>query len=100
MIDPERIEWWQCTIGPIKRKEIGWGGDFPLRAAVKEKFEEIFNTIEYEVSSGWGTTDEVKDIISSIRNLSITDPSGETLGRIKAVLDENTTRCTTKVKPD
>jgi hypothetical protein len=97
MIDPERIEWWQCTIGPIKRKEIGWGGDFPLRQAVKEKFEEVFDTIDYEVSSGWGTTHELMEVISSIRNLSITDPSGETLAKIKAALDENRVRHITSI---
>lgn len=88
-IDPERIEYWKCIIGPIKRKEIGWGADFPLRQAVKEKFEELFNTVEYEMSSGWGTTDELKDVISRIGHLHITDPSGKTLKRIKEVLDKN-----------
>jgi len=92
MIDPERIEYWRCTIGPIKRKEIGWGADFPLRQAVKEKFEEMFDMVEYEMSSGWGTTDELKDVISRIGHLHITDPSGDTLRKIKSALDENTNR--------
>ncbi len=26
-IDPERQEYWQCTIGPIKRGDLGWGAD-------------------------------------------------------------------------
>ena len=85
-IDPERIEYWECTIGPIKRKQLGWGADFPLRRTVAERFEEIFNTSEYDISSGWGVTDELKTVISSIRNLSITDPSGEKLNKIKEIL--------------
>jgi hypothetical protein len=91
MIDLERVEYWTCTIGPIERKKIGWGADFPLRQAVKEEFENTFDTIEYEISSGFGTTDELKDIYSRISNLNITDPSGETLNKIKALLDKNTT---------
>ena len=91
-IDPERLEYWSCTIGPVKRKEIGWGADFPLRQVVKEKFEELFNTSEYSCSSGWGITEELHDIYSRIGNLSITDPSGETLKIIKEALDKNTER--------
>ena len=92
MIDPERKEYWKCLIGPITRKQLGWGLDFPLRQGVKERFEEMFGTIEYEISSGWGTTDELRDIYSRIGHLYITDPSGETLRKIKEVLDENTLR--------
>jgi hypothetical protein len=88
-IDPERQEYWQCTIGPIKRGDLGWGADFPLRQSVKEKFEEVFNTAEYECASGWGITEELDNIMSRIRLLSITDPSGETLAKIKEILDKN-----------
>lgn len=91
-LDPERQEYWQCTIGPIKRGDLGWGSDFPLRQAVKEKFEELFNTTEYECASGWGITEELNDIISRIGHLSITDPSGETLSKIREALDLNTKR--------
>ena len=91
-LDPERQEYWQCTIGPIKRGDLGWGADFPLRHVVKEKFEEVFDTDNYECSSGWGITTEFIDIFSRIRLLSITDPSGETLAKIKDVLNKNTQR--------
>ena len=91
-IDPKRQEYWQCTIGPIKRGYIGWGADFPLRQTVKDKFEELFNIVEYKCSSGWGITEELDSIMSRIRCLSITDPSGETLAKIKEALDENTQR--------
>lgn len=91
-LDPERQEYWKCTIGPIKRGDLGWGSDFPLRQAVKEKFEELFNTTEYECASGWGITEELNDIISRIGHLSITDPSGEALSKIKEALDLNTKR--------
>ena len=60
--------------------------------AVKEKFEELFNTDEYECASGWGITEELNDIISRIGHLSITDPSGETLSKIREALDLNTKR--------
>ncbi len=87
-IDPERLEYWHCFIGPIKRKQIGYLSDFSLRRSVDGKFEEIFNTIEYDIWSGWGTTDELRSIISSIGNLSITDPSGEKLNKIKEILSK------------
>ena len=91
-IDPERQEYWKCTIGPVRRKDLGFGADFPLRQAVEDKFENLFDTIEYKCSSGWGITTELDDIMSRISHLSITDPSGETLARIKDILDENTQR--------
>jgi hypothetical protein len=91
-IDPERKEYWNCVIGPIHRKQLGLGADFQLRQSVKEEFEKIFNTVEYKISSGWGITDELKDIFSRISHLNITDPSGKTLKVIKEALDGNTER--------
>lgn len=91
-IDPERQEYWQCTIGPLKKKDLGWGADWPLRQTVKDKFEDVFDTTEYDCASGWGITLELDEIMSKIRLLSITDPSGETLAKIKEALDENTKR--------
>lgn len=91
-IDLERPEYWQCTIGPVKRGDLGWGADWPLRQVIKDKFEEVFDTGEYRCSSGWGITDELNDTLSRIRLLSITDPSGETLAKIREALDANTQR--------
>ena len=91
-IDPERPEYWQCTIGPIKRGDLGWGADFPLRKSVKDKFEELFNTVDYNCSSGWGITEELNSIMSRIRLLYITDRSGETLNKIKKALAENSNK--------
>jgi hypothetical protein len=85
-IDPERIEWWTCTIGPVKRKQIGWGADFPLRQAIKEEFEKMFDTAEYEISSGWGLTAETNEVLGLIRSLQTNDPSGETLAQIYKLL--------------
>ena len=35
-------EYWQCSIGPIERDKVPFGGDFPLRLTVREKFIEMF----------------------------------------------------------
>jgi hypothetical protein len=92
MIDPERIEYWTCTIGPVQRKEIAYGGDGPLRSAVEDKFIDMFGEQATRCSSGWGLTPEIEGILSHIRMLNSTDPSGETLRKIKSALDENTNR--------
>ena len=88
MIDPERIEWWSCTIGPVKRGSVPSGGDFPLRIAVKEKFEEMFHTDDYDCSSGWGLTSDVEEVLRQVRNLPSLDPSGQTLKEIRKLLSQ------------
>ena len=92
MVNPENFEYWTCTIGPVKKGEIQWGGDFPLRGAVQDKFIDMFGEQATRCSSGWGLTPEIDGILSRIRMLNITDPSGETLRKIVDALDENTKR--------
>jgi hypothetical protein len=92
MIDPERYEYWTCTIGPVQRKEIAFGGDGPLRCAVQDKFFEMFGEQEMRCSSGWGLTPDVEGVLSQIRMLNTTDPSGETFQKIVKALAENTAR--------
>ena len=92
MIDPERYEYWTCTIGPVQRKEIAFGGDGPLRDAVEDKFIEMFGEQASRCSSGWGLTPKVEGVLSQIRMLNTTDPSGETFQKIVKALDENTAR--------
>lgn len=92
MIDPERYEYWTCTIGPVLRKEIQFGGDGPLRDAVEDKFIDMFGEQATRCSSGWGLTSEIEGVLSRIRMLNSTDSSGETLRKIVEALDENTKR--------
>lgn len=92
MIDPERYEYWTCTIGPVQRNEISFGGDGPLRDAVEDKFIEMFGEQASRCSSGWGLTPVVERVLSQIRMLDTTDPSGETFQKIVKALDENTAR--------
>lgn len=92
MIDPERYEYWTCTIGPVQRKEIAFGGDGPLRSAVEDKFIEMFGEQATRCSSGWGLTPDVEGVLSQIRMLNSTDPSGETFRKIVEALGENTKR--------
>ena len=92
MIDSERYEYWTCTIGPVQRKEIAFGGDGPLRDAVEDRFIEMFGEQASRCSSGWGLTPDVERVLSQIRMLDITDPSGETFQKIVKALDENTAR--------
>lgn len=92
MSTEDNLEYWQCTIGPINKSKIRWGGDSPLREVVEDKFIEVFGEPATRCSSGWGLTPEIEGILSRITMLNITDPSGETLKKIKAALDENTKR--------
>lgn len=92
MDNKEKLEYWTCTIGPIDKSKIRWGGDFPLRSAVEDKFIDMFGEQAIRCSSGWGLTPEIEGILSRIRMLNFTDPSGETLKKIKEALDENTKR--------
>ena len=92
MIDPERYEYWTCTIGPVQRKQISFGGDGPLRSAVEDKFIDMFGEQASRCSSGWGLTPQIEGVLSQIRMLNSTDPSGETLKKIISALDENTKR--------
>ena len=92
MIDPERYEYWTCTIGPVQRKAIAYGGDGPLRSAVEDKFIDMFGEQASRCSSGWGLTPQIEGVLSQIRMLNSTDPSGETLKKIISTLDENTKR--------
>ena len=92
MSTDDNLEYWQCTIGPIDKSKIQYGGDSPLRAAVEDKFIEVFGEQATRCLSGWGLTSELEGIIRRIRILESTDPSGETLKKIKTALDENTKR--------
>lgn len=92
MANKEKLEYWTCTIGPIDKSKIQWGGDSPLRDAVEDKFIDMFGEQAIRCSSGWGLTPEIEGILSRIRMLNITDSSGETLKKIKEALDENTKR--------
>ena len=68
----EKLENWFCTIGPVYRKQIPWGGDAPLRAAVKDRFIEMFGKQADICGSGWGLAEEMKtrlDIISFLPSL-------------------------------
>jgi hypothetical protein len=88
----EKLEFWSCTIGPIDRNGVPFGGDFPLREAVQGKFIEMFGEEASKCSSGWGLNLLVESVISQILRLETTDPSGKTLEKIIDALDENTKR--------
>ena len=76
--------YWFCEIGPLHEGESV--GDWPLRSAVKEKFSEALGRDALTCSSGWGLTYEIKEVVSLIRHLHITDESGEKLRKIKEIL--------------
>lgn len=83
----EKDEYWFCEIGPVKRSEMQFGADFPLRQKVKETFQAMFGRDAYSCASGWGLTHDVKSLTSRIRHLHITDPSGIKLKKINEILD-------------
>jgi hypothetical protein len=76
--------YWFCEIGPLHEGESI--GDWPLRSIVRDKFKELTGRDALTCSSGWGLPYEIKEINSLIRNLHITDPSGEKLRKIKDIL--------------
>lgn len=84
----EKDEYWNCVIGPAKRSELPSGADFPLRWGVREKFEEIIGRDAAICSSGWGMNEETRSVCSSIGLLSITDPTGYKMSKIKEILDQ------------
>jgi hypothetical protein len=69
---PETPNYWWCHIGPVIRKDLPFGSDFPMRIAIQRKFEELFDTGDYTCSSGWGMTTE------SERNASYASNNDET----------------------
>ena len=87
MAKEEKDEYWNCVIGPVKRTELPYGADFPLRWGVREKFEEMLGRDAAICSSGWGMDEETRSICSRISLLSITDPSGDKMRKISEVLD-------------
>jgi hypothetical protein len=84
----EKNEYWFCEIGPVKRSEMQFGADGPLRQRVKNTFEAMFGRDADMCASGWGLTYDIKSLTSRIRHLHITDPSGEKLKRINDILNE------------
>jgi hypothetical protein len=81
------MEYWKCVIGPVDRKEVPWGGDFPLRDAVINRFIEMFGKEPVMCSSGWGLKQEMETRLSIISLLPYTDPSGEILKKIDEILE-------------
>lgn len=72
MSKKNKKEYWMCIIGgtdPNKYK--GTGADFPLRMAVRQKFNEIFGSEEV-CASGWGIGEERYEILRRL-HLKSTD---------------------------
>ena len=84
-------KYWQCIVGPIDKEDLKWGADSPLRQAVLTRFEEEHGVSAPRCFSGWQDSSLI-DVIARIGLLSSTDPSGETLSRLKELLDANSQR--------
>ena len=82
----KKLEYWFCEIGPIDRSNIPNGGDYPLRSAVEDKFIEMFGKQAERCGSGWGLTEEMRTRLNIISFLPTTDPNGEILKEIDAIL--------------
>jgi len=67
----DRKEYWHCYIGPVKRNEVPYGGDFPLRQGVKNIFFDMFPDVEdYTCGSGWGNSEEKTGLLSYLSQYS------------------------------
>jgi hypothetical protein len=84
----KKLEYWYCKIGPVKREDIPWGGDGPLRSAVEDRFIEMFGEQADTCGSGWGLTEEMKTRLDIISLLPITDPEGKILKQIDEILSK------------
>jgi len=84
----KKLEYWSCVIGPIERSKIPFGGDYPLRSVVENKFIQMFGEQAQRCGSGWGLKEEMKTRLDIIFFLSITDPSGEILKQIDEILSK------------
>lgn len=62
-------EYWFCYIGPIEKHKVPHGGDLPLRFAVQNAFENMFDEVEGTTicSSGWGVSERQKHLLDIIR---------------------------------
>jgi hypothetical protein len=88
MKNKEKLEYWFCEIGPIDRKKVPYGGDYPLRSVVQDKFIEMFGEQSERCSSGWGLSEEMKTRLDIISNLPITNPNGKILKQIDEILSK------------
>jgi hypothetical protein len=84
----KKLEYWSCAIGPIERSKTPFGGDYPLRSVVENKFIQMFGEQAQRCGSGWGLTEEMKTRLDIISFLPITDPSGEILKQIDEILSK------------
>jgi len=67
-------EYWMCIIGGtnLSNKYKGKGADWPLRQAVRNKYNEIFDTDDVCVS-GWGIDEERYKILRNLHLKSTLD---------------------------
>lgn len=82
-------EYWYCQIDPVERSKVPFGGDYPLRSVVENKFIKMFGTQSKICSSGWGLTEEMKSRMSMIDNLRYTDPTGKIMEKIDKILGDH-----------
>lgn len=71
--EEQKKQYWLCLIGGIAPEKIGWGADFPLRMAVREKYGEMFGEDEDVCASGWGIDEERYNILRDLHMLPTAD---------------------------
>lgn len=62
----KKKEYWMCIIGGVTKDKLGWGADWPLRQAVRDKFIEIFDQPDDVCASGWGIDEERYELLRTI----------------------------------
>ena len=63
-------EFWTCTIGPIKRDLIPYGGDFQLRKSVQDSYMKMLGEDARICSSGWGCSENKQELLSVLNHQS------------------------------
>ena len=82
----ENKEYWTCTIGPIKRNKIPFGGDSKPRQSVRKALGEMTGDFNLNCSSGWGLKEDMKELLDIIKLLPTTNP--KLFNKIKKLVEE------------
>lgn len=73
LADQNAKEYWMCIIGGVPSGTVPYGGDFPLRQAVRDKFFQMFGEGDEICSSGWGINEERMELLRTLSVKSTDD---------------------------
>lgn len=81
-------EYWFCMIGSTEREQLPQGSDFPMRMAVREKYQKVTGEEDDICSSGWGLDQDTYDVVSKLLIIKTLYPKKYKSLRNKIMKDE------------